>query len=1094
MRHMQLLMESGKQLMREEARDMVQACGAMPMMVSYSCDGTPCKDLALTVDHKDPLSKVKQGSETEQTRRRKGRQAIEVMVQHTFLRYFDAIGDAHSGTIIMEPVPMRFTKDHDAVWAISRKGLFLAREQGHRGISICHYTMDGGLYTGILRRARQEHMLRAVLRKEDTKEAGLVPRDQMLAEWVVGSRCTAHVCHNSLKWGVTTAWPGGTPLKNLWEVFFGLSNNAYLIKKHILAWLALKVQYVPESHLPSPGEATGQWMALGLPADLLETVASEWRLVWSNGFVQVSDKMEGLEDFQRHIADTIISCLSLQHLTESRWLTIGRSCRSLCLAMMFGVSGLVDYILSIPGGNEHHLVGFRKLFVAETMEFNLTCALSSYVSDGVLAEILEDNRAARQVDHWKQVAQEELSYIMSLDDGVCQGLVARGLAGSMNAQKLHDKILHAALITRAFIEEEAFKPACELPWTLGHGSIHDNLLALRLQEEPPEEPTTHKIWTMMKLNTVPMSQMVAGIRLLLECPWSTNTTEQQHASVSMVKRMHPDYVLTTVLLRAGVHALGRLAPRMDKEDRLVKNLKESLLNMDSKNPEKVSGRLMFFKQICQQVKEHYSLLGQVMPLSTYRRICMLHGRRWQALDPVEQAVFEVMAVQYKYDQEEALETAKEEALAALRIARSRATDKEQAKAHSPLTINACKLDETSFARWQTLYNELLGNPSRVKDLRDQAESCPEPLDDKDIEELDLMPITKVVPQKIEKPAWLTWVCRLRHTLKAAVLTFMRPGGGNIHMKLLYCKQNPLEFHGLLLERCDAYRPSNDGRLPGSQELWGLTYNYNWIFHDLVLTTWREGKDFNIQDVVVVLHTSFQFPNKVVSNDDATTLQKVIDHADYPLPPPQQNSSEDLHIHTKKRRKADTEFQGKFQDATGDKASDDEGDEGATGSVLAKLALPEESEDEPMIFVHEDDALIEAAFGEFERERPDHEGLVVVRLRDFQALLRANGDAWQGQVKRRGAAQQWCKDKHLNQTLKATTTIGGEQAKIVADAWADRMQFLYDRDQEGGFTSPEKAAETLAEYTEPVEFAQLMDGAMGRVRTLGEQVRSLKVPM
>eukprot|EP00974_Lingulodinium_polyedra_P029244 2818284-Lingulodinium_polyedra.AAC.1 len=73
------------------------------------------------------------------------------MVEHTYIRYFDAVGDAHSATIVKEPIPMTHGKDHDAVWAIARRGLFVAREHGHTGVSICHCTFDGGLFSGLYR-------------------------------------------------------------------------------------------------------------------------------------------------------------------------------------------------------------------------------------------------------------------------------------------------------------------------------------------------------------------------------------------------------------------------------------------------------------------------------------------------------------------------------------------------------------------------------------------------------------------------------------------------------------------------------------------------------------------------------------------------------------------------------------------------------------------------------------------------------------------------------------------------------------------------------------------------------------------------------
>eukprot|EP00974_Lingulodinium_polyedra_P065389 6323105-Lingulodinium_polyedra.AAC.1 len=40
--------------MWEGARKVVKDCGAMPMLVSYSCDGPPCKDVVLAVGFKDP--------------------------------------------------------------------------------------------------------------------------------------------------------------------------------------------------------------------------------------------------------------------------------------------------------------------------------------------------------------------------------------------------------------------------------------------------------------------------------------------------------------------------------------------------------------------------------------------------------------------------------------------------------------------------------------------------------------------------------------------------------------------------------------------------------------------------------------------------------------------------------------------------------------------------------------------------------------------------------------------------------------------------------------------------------------------------------
>eukprot|EP00974_Lingulodinium_polyedra_P111760 10808176-Lingulodinium_polyedra.AAC.1 len=75
-------MESGKELMRQEAKQLVQECGPMPMLVSYSCDGTLCKDVVQNIDFERPRAKAQQESRTGQGQRRKGRQDTEVMVEH----------------------------------------------------------------------------------------------------------------------------------------------------------------------------------------------------------------------------------------------------------------------------------------------------------------------------------------------------------------------------------------------------------------------------------------------------------------------------------------------------------------------------------------------------------------------------------------------------------------------------------------------------------------------------------------------------------------------------------------------------------------------------------------------------------------------------------------------------------------------------------------------------------------------------------------------------------------------------------------------------------------------------------------------------
>ena len=78
------------------------------------------------------------------------------------------------------------------------------------------------------------------------------------------------------------------------------------------------------------------WRALGILAVKLVCAACEWRLLWPEGKLLVpSDYMDD-PDILDKLSDIIIGSLSIHQYSESRWLSIGRSCRSLCLCVALG--------------------------------------------------------------------------------------------------------------------------------------------------------------------------------------------------------------------------------------------------------------------------------------------------------------------------------------------------------------------------------------------------------------------------------------------------------------------------------------------------------------------------------------------------------------------------------------------------------------------------------------------------------------------------------------------------------------------------------------------------------------------------------------
>eukprot|EP00974_Lingulodinium_polyedra_P026018 2512249-Lingulodinium_polyedra.AAC.1 len=89
----------------------------------------------------------------------------------------------------------------------------------------------------------------------------------------------------------------------------------------------------------------------------------------------------------------------------------------------------------------------------------------------------------------------------------------------------------------------------------------------------------------------------------MECPWGTTVTEQQHASVTLVHRHHPDYFLELLLTRAGLHALRRLMPQEDREAKAVRKLEQKPRQQSAKCPQKITGRMVYLKELVEHLQK-----------------------------------------------------------------------------------------------------------------------------------------------------------------------------------------------------------------------------------------------------------------------------------------------------------------------------------------------------------------------------------------------------------------------------------------------------------------------------------------------------------
>ena len=90
-------------------------------------------------------------------------------------------------------------------------------------------------------------------------------------------------------------------------------------------------------------------------------------------------------------------------------------------------------------------------------------------------------------------------------------------------------------------------------------------------------------------------ELVQGVKLMLQVSWCTASVEQAHASVTLVRRMHPDYELEKTLVRAGVHTARRLMPVLGRAARAVQMLQEKYAKALKHPAGQATGRHMYLQ-------------------------------------------------------------------------------------------------------------------------------------------------------------------------------------------------------------------------------------------------------------------------------------------------------------------------------------------------------------------------------------------------------------------------------------------------------------------------------------------------------------------
>ena len=316
----------------------------------------------------------------------------------------------------------------------------------------------------------------------------------------------------------------------------------------------------------------------------------------------------GEQDLIEAIVTGSLGCFRLRRFTESRWLTIGTSTRVLTVSVLLGLDGLFDYLKKDWGGvvgrgswldrlgelfsrlqitncsisfmlrsNEstcesnsphlsrsciqdsgvksYYLNGFSR-FHPRARAFAVASAIASRVHEGFQSELMEDRRVASHYQELWEVASKELRWVLDIPDHLWSAFAS--VAGC-RVDELKDTCTHAAHLSYHFTWRRVLQPAGQLPWRLCRGDLDANLRELGEMAVAPEEPCSHQLWHLIQ-HGHNQAQLRGVLRLLGQCSWSSLPAEQQHGSLSLLHRWHPEYGLESLVCRALLHQAVRMLP------------------------------------------------------------------------------------------------------------------------------------------------------------------------------------------------------------------------------------------------------------------------------------------------------------------------------------------------------------------------------------------------------------------------------------------------------------------------------------------------------------------------------------------------------
>ena len=422
---------------------------------------------------------------------RSGKPCHEFLVACSFYRFTDALGACVNRAIPFEPRPLTCGKTAALEFSMLREHGIPLRLQGFKGEVLEHYAWDRAKFSALTRLVKAWHRS---LPFEGTPD---LPASLLhLTQFVVTTPCACHDVSKANQWALFFEYSNKELLRDVFVAVESVRHSMDLVRSHMEQWIAQSLVFTEPLAADEIEHLRITWVALGVECKFVELLAETLQLRCRGGQLLLTSSCSSMEDLIGTVKAALLAGWSFKRFTESRWATIGASTQGVVFGYLTGLPSLISFIFDDPSSSKFYLNGWRRL-VGDRVQFVVTQALVTRVSEGLLLELMEDSRVMLRIDELKEVLRSEISWLCNLPLPVFEMI---GAAAEMSGPALRSGCIRAAHVMAAFTSYRIFDRAEEYPFSLAKGdrdALAQRLADLRNGAEPQEQ-VAQQLWILAR--------------------------------------------------------------------------------------------------------------------------------------------------------------------------------------------------------------------------------------------------------------------------------------------------------------------------------------------------------------------------------------------------------------------------------------------------------------------------------------------------------------------------------------------------------------------------------------------------------------------